>query len=78
MPEDTRPSTPNADAPFDEELVLDVAELGPRARALIDWMRESGGRVVVRSRGRTLARLVAEEAPTHDEPVRWDLEAIGP
>jgi hypothetical protein len=69
---------PGTDLP--EELTLDVSELGPRALAVINWLRETpNATAAVTRRGRPLARLVPV-APLEDdaEEVDWHVEAIAP
>lgn len=72
------PAIPRTDLP--EELTLDVSELGPRALALIDWLRETpNATVAVTRRGRPLARLVAVAPPDDsDDRVDWHIEAVAP
>ena len=72
------PVSPRTDLP--EELMLDVSELGPRALALIDWLRETPrATVTVTRRGRRLAQLVAVGPPEDsDDRVDWHVEAVAP
>lgn len=64
--------------PRTQYLRLDVTELGPRGRALVDRVRRSREEVAVTWGGRTVARLVPADDDDAEERVIWDVEAVAP
>ena len=73
------------DSPVDavdaaEDVVLADDRFADRCLAVIRRIRRTGEEVVITHRGEPVARLlpIREETADQEEPVVWDLEAIGP